>query len=557
MPYTTAELENILQQLLEDWESETVEFKQGGEGYSTDKIGKYFSALANEANLRDHSFGWLVFGVNNKTRAVEGSDYRSEPERLHGLKHQIAGDTEPSVTFREIYELQTSDGRVLLFQIPATPSGLPIAWKGHYYAREGESLGALSVDKLDSIRRQTDSVDWSASIVPGASMSALDPAALSVAQDRFAEKHRNRFSQAEIKQWTPETFLDRAKVTIGGQQTRASLLLLGKAESSHYLLPHPAQLTWKLEGPERAYEHFGPPFLLNTTELYKRIRNINVQVLPDNELLRREVSKYDQKIILEALHNCIAHQDYLKQSRIVVEEREDCLIFENAGGFFDGQPDDYALGDRTAKSYRNVWLAQAMAELGMIDTMGYGIHDMFEGQRRRFFPLPNYDLSDDEQVKVTIYGQIIDVAYSRLLIQKTELSLPIIMGLDRVQKGLPVDSDLLKLLRKEKLVEGRKNRLHVAAAVAEATSNKADYTKMRSFDDAHYERLIREYLEKFGSASRKEINDLLLDKLSDAMDGAQKLNKIHNLLTKLRMRGDIENTGSRGHSCWVLRKGKF
>lgn len=557
MPYSATELESLLRRLLQNWENEVVEFKQGGDGYSTDKIGKYFSALSNEANLREESFAWLIFGVNNKTRAIEDSDYRPEPERLQGLKHQIADDTEPSVTFREIYELQTQNGRVVLFQIPAAPRGLPISWKGYPYAREGESLGALSLDKQDEIRDQSRSADWSAQIVEEASTSDLDPTALSYARERFAEKHRNRFSPQEVEQWSHETFLDRAKVTIGGQQTRASLLLLGKPESSHHLLPYPAQMTWKLEGRERGYEHFGPPFLLKTTELYQRIRNIKVQVLPDNELLRREVSKYDQKIILEALHNCIAHQDYLKRSRIVVQEREDCLVFENAGGFFDGLPSDYALGDRTAKSYRNVWLAQAMAELGMIDTMGYGIHDMFEGQRRRFFPLPNYDLSDPEQVKVTIFGQIIDVAYSRLLIQKTDLSLPVIMGLDRVQKGLPIDGELLKLLRKEKLVEGRKNRLHVAATVAEATASKADYTKMRSFDDAHYERLIREYLEKFGSASRKEINDLLLDKLSDAMDEQQKLNKIHNLLTKLRKSSVIENIGSRGQSSWVLLRHEF
>ena len=188
----------------------------------------------------------------------------------------------------------------------------------------------------------------------------------------------------------------------------------------------------------------------------------------------------------------------------------------------------------------------------MIDTMGYGIHDMFEGQRRRYFPLPDYDLSQADQVKVTIYGRIIDVAYSRLLIQKTELSLSEIMGLDRVQKGLSVDAEMLKHLRKGKLIEGRKNSLHVAADIAEATASKADYIKMRSFDDSHYERMICEFLEKFGSASRKEIDELLLNKLSDALDDKQKSTKINNLLTKLRMEKVIHNTGSKKSPAWAL-----
>ena len=105
-------------------------------------------------------------------------------------------------------------------------------------------------------------------------------------------------------------------------------------ESAYLLSPHPAQMTWKLEGPERAYEHFAPPFLLNTSALYQKIRNIQLRILPQNTLFTIEVSKYDQKVVLEALHNCIAHQDYTRNGRILVTEQQDKLIFENEGSFF-------------------------------------------------------------------------------------------------------------------------------------------------------------------------------------------------------------------------------
>ena len=82
-------------------------------------------------------------------------------------------------------------------------------------------------------------------------------------------------------------------------------------------------MTWKLVGQETAYEHFGPPFLLQTSQLYQRIRNIQLRLLPDDELLPHEVSKYDQKVVLEALHNCIAHQDYTRNGRVVVTELPD------------------------------------------------------------------------------------------------------------------------------------------------------------------------------------------------------------------------------------------
>jgi ATP-dependent DNA helicase RecG len=545
-------LQRLLDELIATWENEVVEFKQAGNDYDTDKIGEYFSALSNEANLRGADRAWLVFGINNKTRGVVGSDYRPEPERLHGLKNQIAQSTEPSITFRDIHVLQHVQGRVVLFEIPPAPRGIPIAWKGHYFARAGESRTSLGLDKLDEIRQQTLLMDWSAQLVPGATLADLDDAAVGKARESFAKKYANRITLEEVIGWPLATFLDRARLTQGGQITRATLLLLGKAESAYRLSPHPAQLTWSLEGPERAYEHFGLPFLLNTTQLYQRIRNIQLRILPQDELLPVEVPKYDQKIVLEALHNCIAHQDYSRNGRVVVTEQPDRLIFANEGGFFEGQPHEYIEGTKIPRRYRNPFLAQAMAELNMIDTMGYGIRDMYAGQARRYFPMPDYDLNEPGAVKMTLFGGVVDIAYSRLLIQKTNLPLADVLALDRVQKKLPIPDEAATRLRKGGLIEGRKPNYFVSAVVASATASKADYIRTRAQDDEFYAKLLTDYLEKFGQADRAEINKLLLDKLSDALDAGQKDKKVANLLTKLRRAGRINNDGSRGHPIWRL-----
>lgn len=546
------ELSALLEQLITAWENEVVEFKQADEDYKTDKIGEYFSALSNEANLRGYESAWLVFGVNNKSRSIVGSRYREDPERLQGLKQQIAQCTEPSVTFRNIHVLQDPAGRVVLFEIPAAPRGIPIAWKGHYYARAGESLTSLGLDKQDEIRQQTIAEDWSAQVVASATLEDLDPAAIRKAREAFAQKYANRFTGEEVEKWPLTTFLDRARITQNGQITRTALLLLGKAESAWQLSPHPAQMTWKLEGPERAYEHFAPPLLLNTSQLYQRIRNIQLRLLPDDELLPIEVSKYDQKIVLEALHNCIAHQDYTRNARVVVIEQPDRLIFENEGIFFEGEPGDYLEGNRVPRRYRNPFLAQAMAELNMIDTMGYGIHDMYARQARRYFPMPNYDLSEPCAVKLTIYGGIVDLAYSRLLIQKTDLPLADILALDRVQKKLPIPEEAVTRLRRAGLIEGRKPNLYVSAKVAKATSDKADDIRPRTQDDEFYAKLLTDYLHKFGQARRDEIDTLLMDKLSDGLTAEQKYNKISNLITKLRRKERIHNAGSRSKPLWKL-----
>jgi ATP-dependent DNA helicase RecG len=232
-------LQTLLNTLISTWENEVVEFKEVGDNYSTSDIGKYFSALSNEANLRGLEKAWLVFGVNNQSKTPTHTDFRLDPERLQGTKKQIADGTEPSVTFRNIYEyIHHSVGRVILFEIPAAPRGMPISWNGHSYARAGESLTALGVDKQDEIRQQTLATDWSAKIVPNATINDLDEAAIEKAYESFAKKRPDRFSPNEVRQWPLATFLDRARITQNGQITRTALLLLGKAESSHLLTPH-------------------------------------------------------------------------------------------------------------------------------------------------------------------------------------------------------------------------------------------------------------------------------------------------------------------------------
>lgn len=548
----SAALLALLDHLLAAWENEVVEFKEAGDGFSTGEIGKYFAALANEANLRAVERGWLVFGVKNATRTVVGTAYRPEPARLHALKQEMLNGTSPRITFREIHELQHAGLRVLLFEVPAAPRGIPISWNGHFYARAGESLAPLGLDKQDDIRAQTLAQDWSAQVVPAATTADLDETAVRKARESFAKKWANRFSPDEVEGWPLDTFLDRARLTQGGAITRAALLLLGNAESAFRLSPHPAQLTWKLEGPERAYEHFGPPFLLNSTALYQRIRNVQLRILPQDELLPVEVAKYDQRIVLEALHNCIAHQDYARSGRVVVTELPDRLVFENEGGFFDGQPDEYVPGDKTPRRYRNPFLTQAMAELNMIDTMGYGIHAIYKGQASRYLPLPDYDLSQLNAVKVTVYGRVVDPAYSRLLIQRTGLDLLDVLALDRVQKKLAIPDVAAARLRKANLIEGRKPNYHVSATVAAATDGKAEYIRTRAQDDEFYAKLLLDYLGRYQQASREEVNRLLYPKLSELLSDKQKYKKVAHLLTKLRRAGQINNAGSRGKPLWQL-----
>ncbi|WP_301666444.1 ATP-binding protein, partial [uncultured Alistipes sp.] len=177
---TVEELTNILDSLLNlPAETEVVEFKRAERNFDDRDLGQYFSALSNEANLKGVSRAWLVFGVENHTHEVVGSQYKNTRPALDAMKKKIADQTTGRHTFIEIHELRYRNGkRVVMFEIPPAPQGIPIDYQGHYYGRDGESLQALSMDKIERIRNQVRLKDWSAEIIEDASLEDLDSAAI-------------------------------------------------------------------------------------------------------------------------------------------------------------------------------------------------------------------------------------------------------------------------------------------------------------------------------------------------------------------------------------------
>ena len=544
-------LRELLFSLIAAWESERVEFKEASNDYKTGEIAKYFSALSNEANLRGKERAWLVFGVNDKTRKITGTNFRPDHEQLQSLKGQIKQIT-GSISFVDIHEVEVEGKRVILFEIPAAPKGIPVLANGHAYARAGESLKALDLAQLDAIRNQTLLEDWSAQIVHDAGIDDLDASALKRARQDFIQKHKNRIAPEEIESWTEETFLGKLHLTRAGKLTRAAILLFGKSESWGFLSPHPAQLTWRLEGPEKAYEHFGLPFYLATSELYSRIRNIQLRILPDDSLVSLELSKYDKDVVMEALHNCIIHQDYALNSRVIVTEYLDRLEFFSAGCFFEGEPDDYIEGKQTPQRYRNSCLAHAMSQLNMIDSMGMGIAKMYQSQAKRYFPLPDYELSSS-QVKLTIHGKVVDPAYTRLLIQNTELPLSDVLALDRVQKRLPIPKEMISHLRKKGLIEGRKPHLHISVYIAQMfPGGTTQYYQVKEQGTAYYADMLLRFIAENNGVTRQDIEQELFPQLSISLSEKEKSHRVSNVITSLRRRGLIDNLGTRSKPFWVL-----
>ena len=173
-------MNDLLKHILETpTETEVIEFKEAKNQYDTNKLGQYFSALSNEANLKGLKSAWLLFGVKND-KSIVGTTISDK--QLNEYKEEIAKNTSPKIGFVEVHRVNHQEGKVIILEIPASPSGMPIAWKGHFYGRDGESLGALHLEEIQRIRNQIVQKDWSSEIVKGATIDDINNEAIAYAK---------------------------------------------------------------------------------------------------------------------------------------------------------------------------------------------------------------------------------------------------------------------------------------------------------------------------------------------------------------------------------------
>lgn len=535
-----------------DEENEVVEFKEAKNDFDFRKLGRYFSALSNEANLKRVKSAWLVFGVEDKKHEIVGSQFRSERKSLDRLKGEIANKTNNRITFIEIYELDTPQGRVILFQIPPAPKGIPVSFEGHYYGRDGEELSPFNIEELERIRGQVNKEDWSAQIVNGASIDDLDEDAVELARKNFKNKFPEK--KEEVDQWDDITFLNKAKLTIKGKITRTAIILLGKEESEHFINPAEAKIRWILKdenGIEKDYQIVGMPILLAVDKIYNKIRNLKYRYLQEGSLFPEEISQYEPFSIREALNNAISHQDYTKHGRINVIEMPDQLVFTNLGDFIPGSVENVINDNAPEEEYRNPFLANAMFNLKMVDTIGSGIRKMFLFQKDRYFPMPEYDLSGG-RVELTLIGKVINEDYATLLSQRKDLTLNDAILLDRIQKKKPISKGDEKYLRQKKLIEGRSPNYFLSIDISQKMEQKADYSKNKGFEKQYYLDLIVKAIKEHGSMTRHDIDELLWNKLPEWMTGEQKKNRVKNLISELRVNQKIRNEGTMKNPIWIL-----
>lgn len=537
---TEQELQQYLKERFpkEDASCDWKEMKNLKNSFANDPHKDVVSYLSGISNMEG---GHLIIGVKDGSLEIVGTDLSKvgfdKTSVIHKMLEQCTNLPEEDLSVEEFITTDTNKV-VWIINIPKHYPRCPVIAHKKMYQRRNDSLIVMTHEREEAILKEDlGHYDWSAEVVESATIDDLDATAIQAALDGYCERYPKRAEEA--KSWTTKQFLDKAKITKNGKITRTALLLLGKEESVHYL-NHPAEIVWKLQtGEERAANIFYPPFLLSAVELRGTIRNYQIKIFPSNALLPTPVMKYDQRSLLEGLHNCILHQDYTRGERIIVTESADSVMFQNAGTFYEGRYEDYIDGKRTPTQYRNPFLQNAMVNLNMIDSQGFGIHDMFENQRSRFLPMPDYDQSTDRHVIMVMPGQVINEEYSTTLMENTSLDLTTVFLLDRVQRNKPLSKAARARLRELNLIEGRHPHIIISRKIAQITRKEAEYTALKGFDDGFCKDLILKSLREHTRLNRSQINELLLKRLPDILNERQKNNHIDYLLKYLRREGKI------------------
>lgn len=530
-----------------EWK-EMKNLKNDFNGHEKSDIISYVSALSNMEG------GDLIIGVVDKTLDIVGTDtynYDVEKARLRLMRECASLPTEGL----SVEEFVTSDTNksVWVIHVPKHLTRRPVFAHNKAWQRLDDSLIEMTESRRESILQENETLyDWTAQVISDATIEDLDPDAILLAREGYKQRYP-KFAK-ECDKWDDAVFLDKACLTLGGKITRATLLLVGREESA-YKLNHIAQIVWKCFQDGQTFgDIYTIPFVRTTSELLGRIRNYRIKIFPKNSLIPAEIWKYDTESILEGLHNSIAHQDYERNARIIVTENIDSLKFQNEGNFFEGDYEEYITGEKTPKGYRNPALVKAMVNIKMIDTQGYGIHKMFQSQKDRFLPMPDYNLSTTNEVVLNMPGDVIDENYSLMLLANQSLTLTDAMLLDQVQKGHPINKKAVDMLRKRNLIEGRLPHIYVSKNVAQSTDQKVDYSKHKGLAKKKCEALVLDSLKDHGSLTKQEIVSLLWDILPDQLDDKQKYTKVYNILRKLREEGSIVNQTSGNNSRWSLAK---
>jgi ATP-dependent DNA helicase RecG len=530
-----------LQDLLGSREGEHLEFKEAKNSYEFEDLVKYCVALANERG------GKFVLGISDKLpRKIVGS---------HAFPD--ADQTKASVSDRlhlrvDSQVIQHPEGRVVVFEVPSRPIGMPIQYKGAYWMRSGQNLVPMTPDQLKRILDEA-GPDFSAEIAKNATFADLDPVAIA----RFREIWKRKSGNRALDNLTDVQLLSDAELVIDGGVSYAALILFGtnKALGRHLAQ---AEVIFEYRSSEASVQYqqrkeFREGFFLFDDELWETINLRNDVQHYQEGLFVWDIPTFNEMVVREAILNAVSHRDYRLHGSVFVRQYPKKIEIVSPGGFPPGITPDNIL---FRQSPRNRRIAEAFARCGLVERSGQGADRMFEECIKESKPRPDFTGTDDYQVSVTLKGEVQNPRFLTFLQQVTQEGLgPFttqdFLVLDCVQREEPVPQhlkDRLVFLKDRGIVEvtgrGRGARPILSRRFYAFLGRKGVYTRKRGLDRETNKALLLQHIEHFRQEGSR-LQDLLqvLPELTRS--------QVQKLLGELRAEGKVDFVGKTKSARWV------
>ncbi len=529
-----------LEKILSSKEGEHLEFKEARKSFHFETLVRYCAALANEGG------GKVVLGVIDKRpRSVVGSQAFMQPERTRsGLIEQLHLNIDFSV-------VNHPKGRVLIFNVPTHPIGNPIKYKGIYWQRQGDSLIAMSEDRLRGIFAEAGH-DFSADICTSATMDDLD----TVAIENFRKRWINKSGNQGLTTLTQEQLLNDAEALVDGSLTYSALILFGTRKA---LGLHLAQAEVIFEyrasdasGPAQQRVELRQGFFSFYDELWNLINLRNDIQHFQSGLFVLDIPTFSERVVREAVLNAVSHRDYQLGGSVFIRQHPRRLVLESPGGFPVGITEQNILDRQLPRNRR---IADIFGKCGLVERSGQGMNLMFELSIQEGKPTPDFAGTDQYQVVLNLNGEVQDPRFLQFLEKVGRETLELFstadfLLLDHIHRERRVPNQLqnrLQALVEKGVVErfgrGRGVKYILSRRYYKMVDEKGAYTRKKGLDrETNKALLLKHIKENRGSGSRlKELIQVL---------PALTMPQVQTLLRELKSEGEIHKVGKTRAALW-------
>lgn len=366
----------------------------------------YVAALANEKG------GRLVFGMKDKfPHDVVGSSFAIG--EIGALEDAIYEKMQIRVRIKEEFEpsAEVEDKkRVVIFNVPSRPIGKMMKFEGVPLMRIGESLREMSDEEIFKILSEQEP-DFSAIECEGLTIEELDPRAIEIMKQKYAEKNENP-SFASV---SDEQALSDLDLLVDGKLNHAALVLLGKSKSiKKYMPQNNVVIEYRNDPASIQYDdriEIQEPLFLAIESIWSYINQpiLNPQVHISENAYIFDIKRFNKESIREAVLNAIAHRSMIVQNDVVIKVSPTELTITNAGGFPIGVDKNNVLTvNSTPRSKR---LAEVLQKTGLVEKSGQGVDKMFTNCIMEAKSLPDFSATDNYQVSLTFHTEIRDVSF--------------------------------------------------------------------------------------------------------------------------------------------------